>query len=402
MGKLFICNGPKNKPIPFLRGILTRSLQDAGLEFNQAYQLASEIRAQLNRDNEDCTMTPYELRKAVQEQLKQHHSEAVLKRYNASGVLPETIMVRLGPTQLTPFSRLQHQRDLDSCCLTREESATITNRVFEYLLERGYSEVSTEELIKLTHQYLMAEAGVEAAKHYHSWIKFQRSNIPLLILIGGAPGCGKSSIATELAHRLNIVRIQSTDMLREVMRMMLPKKVAPSLHTSSFNAWQMLPQGGEGEEGSPDKPLIDGYLAQAELVSVACEGAIQRAHKERVSLILEGVHIYPVLIEKIHSLTSQMLIVPVMLATLHPDLLKQRFKGRHKDQPERRSKRYLRQFSRIWQLQSFLLSEADNAGITIVHNSDKEAMVQEILRLIGSAIEKRCDAVKDKDKDRNR
>ena len=45
-------------------------------------------------------------------------------------------------------------------------------------------------------------------------------------------GTGKSTLATELAHRLGIVRTQSTDMLREVMRTMIPAHLMPALHVS--------------------------------------------------------------------------------------------------------------------------------------------------------------------------
>ena len=38
-----------------------------------------------------------------------------------------------------------------------------------------------------------------------------------------------------------IVRAQSTDMLREVMRTMVPQRLLPVLHTSSFVAWKEMP-----------------------------------------------------------------------------------------------------------------------------------------------------------------
>ena len=49
----------------------------------------------------------------------------------------------------------------------------------------------------------------------------ERLDVPVVILIGGATGVGKSTIATQLAARLGIVRVVATDAIREVMRAML-------------------------------------------------------------------------------------------------------------------------------------------------------------------------------------
>ena len=44
-----------------------------------------------------------------------------------------------------------------------------------------------------------------------------------------------------LASRLDIVRTRSTDMLPEIMRVMVPERLLPVLHRSSFNAWKAPP-----------------------------------------------------------------------------------------------------------------------------------------------------------------
>ena len=50
--------------------------------------------------------------------------------------------------------------------------------------------------------------------------RWRQLDVPLVILIGGATGVGKSTIATQLAARLGIVRVVATDAIREVMRAM--------------------------------------------------------------------------------------------------------------------------------------------------------------------------------------
>ena len=43
-------------------------------------------------------------------------------------------------------------------------------------------------------------------------------DVPLVILIGGATGTGKSTVATEIAYRLGITRATSTDFIRQTIR----------------------------------------------------------------------------------------------------------------------------------------------------------------------------------------
>ena len=72
-----------------------------------------------------------------------------------------------------------------------------------------------------------------------------------------------------------------TDMLREVMRMMIPQRLMPVLHTSTFKAWTEVPVA-DPDRDPDERALIDGYLAQANLLSVACEAVVRRAERERV------------------------------------------------------------------------------------------------------------------------
>ena len=61
----------------------------------------------------------------------------------------------------------------------------------------------------------------------------------------------------------------------------------------------------------------------------------------------------------------------------------------YKRQPQRRSQRYLESFDAIWQLQSYLLSEADKEQISIVANEDKDSTVAEILSIIADTLSAR-------------
>ena len=136
---------------------------------------------------------------------------------------------------------------------------------------------------------------------------------------------------------------------------------------------------------------MHGYRSQADLLSVAIEAVIQRALRERVSLILEGVHIHPAFVERLKEKLGPRgdeVLVPVMLGVLKRKWLQGRIKGRSTSVPQRRSERYLEHFDEIWRLQSYLLSEADRANIPIVVNSDKNKVFSEIMRITIEKLQK--------------
>jgi len=376
MAKTLVHRESEPARVPFLRGILTRSLQEAGLDFDDAYMVASEVRDAL-RDEEEVTTD--DIRALVLPLLKPF-GEDVEARYRQRRSAVPTVLVEHEDGHVVPFSRGRHRLALAPCGLSLDQRAKIAEYVHERLTRERVTEISSGALGLLTYQVLAEEEGKPVAHRFAVWEEFRHTDRPLLMLVGGATGAGKSTITTELSLRLDIVRAQSTDMLREVMRMMIPQRLLPVLHLSSFHAWEAIPTTSRRSE-EPDALLADGYLSQLELLSVACEAVFQRALHERVSLILEGVHVHPKLMESIPQGTDA-IVVPVMLGVLNPDALKRRLRGRGKRVPGRRAKRYLKHFDDIWRLQSFLLSEADKAGVPIVTDEDVDEASQEVLRIV--------------------
>ena len=108
-----------------------------------------------------------------------------------------------------------------------------------------------------------------------------------------ATGTGKSTLATEAAHRLGITRVTSTDFIRQTMRAFFSREFMPSVHYSSFEAELGVEQSGRGLAG--DAALL-GFLDQTRNVLVGVEAAIDRSLTEGWSMVLEGVHLVPGLI----------------------------------------------------------------------------------------------------------
>ena len=378
MAKIFVEDQEEDTRVPFLRGILIRSLQDAGLPFNDAYELATKIRNDLD---DSSLITTHELRQQVIDQLKARSGQDVINRYGKQKK-PFGIQVEQRDGQVTPFSRVEYQHCLENTGLTSEEAMEVVTTVHKHLVDRRIEEMTSRHLGELTYRYLRQsnKLGAAVAHRWLVWRDFIKSGKPLIFLLGGTAGCGKSTTATMLASRLDIVRTQSTDMLREVMRIMMPEQLIPVLHTSSFTAWTALPGQPKVIQEVSDTLLINGYRSQADLLTVAIEAVIQRALREQVSLILEGVHIHPEFMEKLEK-NNEAIVIPVMLGVLKRKQLQRRIHGRGTVAPQRRGDRYLKHFDEIWRLQSHLLSEADHANIPIVANSDRDKLFREIMRI---------------------
>jgi len=379
--KTIVVNKRENEKVPFLRGILIRSLLDAGLSFEDAYEMATTVRDELASTK---SITSEALQQRVVVLLEKLVDKEAVEQYCSPSVVPSRILVSSQSGTQIAFSRARHARYLQSTGLKEEKAEHLTDLIFAQLIATGISFISTRELGYLTYRCLQQEVGKKAAKRYLVWTEFQNSGRPLALLIGGTVAAGKSTIATEIAHLLEIVRIQSTDMLREVMRMMVPKRLMPVLHTSSFNAWKTLPIQDK-KDRDWDQLVAEGYRSQAELLAVPCEAILQRAVEESVPVILEGVHVHPGLLERAPD-DSDVIKVHVMLAVLKSKKLKSRLRGRGIEVPQRRAERYLNSLDAIWSLQSYLLSEADRYDVPIVTTEDREKSLLQIIQQVNSEL----------------
>ncbi len=104
-------------------------------------------------------------------------------------------------------------------------------------------------------------------------------SIPRLVLISGATGAGKTTLAKAVAHEMGLARIASSDTIREVMRATSGPS-EPALNRSSY---------GHGDVGDAATDWEDA----AQAVQPGIEAVVNRARQQGVDLVLEGVHVIP-------------------------------------------------------------------------------------------------------------
>jgi len=375
MAKILVETSGEKEQIPFLRGILIRSLQDAGINFDDALEFATAIRAELEAV---AVITTDDLRDRVISRLKNSFRPDLVSRYEGRK-RSFLIQVEGDNGQFSAFSLSQYCQCLETIGLKADEARSVAETVSMHLLKRETANIQSSYIAYFTYRLLRQSKsfGPAVAHRWLVWQDFVNSGRALIFMIGGTAGCGKSTTATDLASHLNIVRTQSTDMLREVMRVMVPKHMQPMLHESSYTAWKKLPYS-HNLQMKQEELLIDGYCTQADIMSVAIKAVIQRALRENVSLILEGVHMHPAYVENLVK-SKDAVVIPIMLGVIKRKKLQQRLKGRSTKVPQRRAAKYLKNFESIWGLQTYLLSEADKVDCTIIINDSRDDVLREIM-----------------------
>jgi 2-phosphoglycerate kinase len=265
-------------------------------------------------------------------------------------------------------------------------AVTLEDSTFLVFSRRAFMECLGENpqiALNLDHPRLVrtmeSDLGSAAAERYRAWSTFRRSGVPLILLIGGCTGTGKSTVAAELSLRLDIGRTQSTDILREVMRLFVSEQSAPELHASTYAAWRARhPRGGtDACEGSP---LIDGFRAQAGRLAGAIDGVIDRSVEERASTIIEGIHVHPAYHE--HLAYHDAVLVPILLTIPSQDELKRHFARRGEQAPARGASRYLENFESIWRLQAHLMEEAARCDVPVIPNIQLDKTVRQVMEVI--------------------
>ena len=251
----------------------------------------------------------------------------------------------------------------------------IARRIERDLLDRKEDTVPIERVQELAVEVLGEEEGEKAVGRLRRYHDLAELDVPIIVLIGGATGTGKSTVATEVAYRLGITRVTSTDFVRQTLRAFFSPEFMPSIHYSSFEAGKGL-RSAEQEEVDP---LLHGFLDQTRNVLVGVNAAIERSLAEGWSTVLEGVHLVPGMTAPIEDA----LVVQCVLAIDSEDAHASHFWIRDIASNGARSlDKYLERLSDIRYLQDYIVHRAEREEVPVIRNMDREGATSEVIELV--------------------
>ena len=279
--------------------------------------------------------------------------------------MDEITIVNGGRT--APFSRGVLAQTLAQAGAQAELAHRIASEVrAELLAEERYVVEEEEVLARVRAKLQITDALIVGM--LDKWRILRESTQPIVVLIGGATGVGTSTLAADVARRLNIQSVIGTDSIREVLRRAISPDLLPILHKSSYEITREdIKVPIEGEE-----TVLFGYRAQASQVSVGVEALVERGLKEGTNVVIEGVHLAPeIILDRYRDHPNVCsLIVYLSDEEAHRDRFHVRALGTAMRRP---AEEYIAHFGEIRQIHDYILESARRGGTYAVENLSIEA-----------------------------
>jgi len=342
---------------PFQRGIITATLIQRGLTMNQAFRLSGKVRHWVDDRRE---VNASEIEALLEEYLRDEPQLAMEPEPPAPTTTMRRPLIR-SEAGLLPFSRGILLRRLTTIGLDLEPAIAVADEVTGWLGELDADEISLDHLSAFVGDQLSAAFGEPLAQRHRllGWIR--KAEKPVILMLGGATGTGKSTLATDLAFRLGINRVTGTDMIRETLRTVLSREVVPGLHDHSFRG---VIQGGQ-MLSNPRERVLAGFRQQAAQVAVGIRAVVGRAIQENAHLIIEGTHLLPPFTRYLPA-GADVHIAGLVLSIPDERTHRERFALRARLAPHRPAAAYLEAFQAVRWIHDDLTQMADESDVLVL------------------------------------
>jgi 2-phosphoglycerate kinase len=278
-----------------------------------------------------------------------------------------------------PYSKGLMARALVAVGVPLGRAYELAKRIEQSLLGRGEQSVELEHVEELAVEVLGEAEGFEAVRRLRRFRELQELDLPVIVLIGGATGTGKSTVATEAAYRLGITRVTSTDFVRQTMRAFFSKEFMPSIHYSSFEAAAGLREPEQAED-----PVIAGFLEQTRNVLVGVNASIERALEEGWSMVLEGVHLVPGMLPRIEGALVVQCVLAIDDEEEHSTHFMVRDVGLDGLRPHAK---YIDRLDDIRRIQAHIVRRSRRHRVPVISNTDLRAAIDGVLELVLASVE---------------
>ncbi len=262
----------------------------------------------------------------------------------------------------TPFSRGILAQTLAQAGAKPELAHQIASEIRAELLAEERYTVEEEEVLARVRDKLVKKDAIVVGR-LDKWRILRESTEPIVVLIGGATGVGTSTLAADVARRLNIQSVIGTDSIREVLRRAISPDLLPILHKSSYEIKREdLRMPVEERE-----PVLFGFREQASQVAVGVEAIVDRGLKEGTNLVIEGVHLVPEIV--LGRYQDHPNVCPLVVYLSDEHVHRSRFYIRALGTAMRRpAEEYIAYFREIRQIHDYIVRSADRAGVQKVEN----------------------------------
>lgn len=276
-----------------------------------------------------------------------------------------------------PYSKGLMATSIMATGMPPDVAYNIATKIQDRLVEEGIKTITVKELRNAGAEMIAHEVGEHYAEIYRKWQALGKLDKPLVILIGGATGVGKSTVANMLATRLGINRTVSTDVVRQVMRSLFTSELMPTLHNSSFSAWQ----GMNLPLPSTTDKVIVGFIEQAGVVAVGVRALVERATVEGTYFIIEGAHVVPSCVDPNHF--KDAFVVQLVLAVRDEKQHRSHFGLREiETEGSRPFERYMANFECIRKIQDYILELAEINRVPVFPCYDLDTTVGAVMEYI--------------------
>ena len=255
----------------------------------------------------------------------------------------------------------------------------LARRIDNDLNDRGESTLELARLEELAVAVLGEADGAGTMRRLRQFAALRELDLPVILLVGGATGTGKSTVATESAHRLGITRVTSTDFVRQTMRAFFSAEFMPSIHYSSFEAGAGLRQPDQAED-----PVIAGFLEQTRNVLVGVRASIDRALEEGWSMVLEGVHLVPGMLPEIDGALVAQCVLEVEDPKQHSSHFLVRDAGSNGVRPH---DKYVDRLADIRRIQASIVARAERHDVPVVETANLDLAIGRVIDLVLAAAE---------------
>jgi len=278
-----------------------------------------------------------------------------------------------------PYSKGLMARALVAVGVPLGRAYELAKRIDQDLFERGEQTIELERVEELAVEVLGEVEGAEAVRRLRRFRELHELDLPVIVLVGGATGTGKSTVATEAAYRLGITRVTSTDFVRQTMRAFFSQEFMPSIHYSSFEAAAGLREPEQAED-----PVLAGFLEQTRNVLVGVRASIERALEEGWSMVLEGVHLVPGMLPRIEGALVVQCVLAIADEEEHSTHFLVRDAGFDGLRPHAK---YIDRLDDIRHIQDHIVRRAKRHRVPVITHTDMRKATDSVLELVLASAE---------------